>query len=186
MSKQTVKTKLVNGVDLIGLTNTIRAIEADPELAKFEFRAKNKWVDGGLNRTTIDRFYGCREEMSHAQPFELNADEPPVLLGEDRGANPVEYALTALGACLTTAMVYHAASRGVRLESLETQIEGDIDLRGFLGLSNDVRKGYENIRVTFTVKSDAPPEKLAELSRFSPVFDTLSNGTDITLRVNKI
>ena len=185
MSKQTVKTKLINGVDVIGLEDTIRAIQGDPELAKFEFRAKNKWIDGGLNRTSLQSYYGCREEMGRDEPFVNDADEPPVLLGEDRGPNPVEYALNALAACMTTSMVYHAASRGIEIESLESELEGDIDLRGFLGLSEDVPRGYQDIRVTFTVKSDAPAEQLKDLAAFSPVFNTIANSAPISVRVKK-
>jgi uncharacterized OsmC-like protein len=114
----------------------------------------------------------------------LDADEPPVLLGEDQGANPVEFVLHALAACLTTSMVYHAAARAIRIESIESRLEGDLDLRGFLGLSKDVRPGYQNLRVNFTVKSDAPAETLRELTQFSPVFDMMTNPVPVAISVN--
>lgn len=93
----------------------------------------------------------------------FDADEPQVLLGEDHGANPVEFVLTALAGCLTTSLVYHAATQGIKLEEVESKLEGDLDLHGFLGLSDKIRNGYENIRVTFKVKGDAPDKKLEEL-----------------------
>lgn len=176
----------LNGVPVQKVMDTIRAIRQDPELARFEFRATNKWLTGGHNRSTISDFYGARQEdTSRAQPFVLDADEPDVLAGEDRGANPVEFALHALVACLTSSMVYHAASRGIEIESVESRIEGDIDLRGFLGLSDEVRNGYENIRVSFEVKSDASAEQLAELASFSPVLDTIRNPVNVSLNVRK-
>jgi len=109
-----------------------------------------------------------------------------VRLGKDHGPNPVEYVLHALAACLTTFMVYHAAARGIRIEALESTLEGDIDILGFLGLSHTVRKGYQAIRVTMRVKSDAPTEKLAAFCRFSPVYDTISNPVPVTLNVEKV
>lgn len=114
-----------------------------------------------------------------------DADEPAILVGTDKGANPVEYVLHALAACLTTSMVYHAAARGIRIEELESQLEGDLDLRGFMSIGPDVRKGYQNIRVTFKVKSDAPAEKLKELCQFSPVFDTIRNPVAVAIDVQK-
>ena len=108
----------------------------------------------------------------------------PVLLGEDQGANPVEFVLHALAACLTTSMVYHAAAQGIRIDSVESRLEGDLDLRGFLGLSQAVRPGYQNLRVHFTVKSDAPAEKLRELTKYSPVYDIVSNPVPVAISVN--
>ncbi len=115
----------------------------------------------------------------------LEADEPPVLLGEDRTANPVEYLLHALASCLTSSIIYKAAARGITIESLESTLEGDLDARAFLELSNDVRKGYQNIRVTFKVKSGASPEELKECAEFSPVLDVVTHGTPVSLRIEK-
>ena len=153
-------------------------------MAKFQFRAKNTWINGGHNRTTIKEFYGVgKEDTNRTEPFVLDADEPPVLLGEDQGANPLEFVLHALAACLTTSMVYHAAAQGITIDSVESRLEGDLDLRGLLGLSKDVRPGYQNLRGHFTVKSDAPAEKLRELTKYSPVFDIVSNPVPVAIAV---
>lgn len=184
MSTQSMQTRL-NGVDLEGLRNTIEAVQGDAQLAKFEFRAKNRWVSGGRNESEINGYRGCSQEMERVAPFVYEADEPPVLLGDDRSANPVEFVLHALAACLTTSMVYHAAARGIQIEEVESTLEGDLDLQGFLGLSEDVRKGYENIRVSFRVKSDAPVEALQECAMMSPVFETLTRPVPVDVDIQK-
>ena len=177
---------LTNGVDVTALGETIAAINADPGLASFRFRAANEWIAGGHNRSLIGGFYGCRtEDETRAEPFVLDADEPPVLLGEDRGANPVEFLLHALAACMTTSMVYHAAARGIAVEALGSHIEGDLDLRGFLGLSDEVRKGYQAIRARFEVRSDADAETLRALVEYSPVYDVVSRSVPVTVEVHK-
>ncbi|MEX0830320.1 MAG: OsmC family protein [Nitrospirales bacterium] len=176
----------INGVNVDQLGANINAIQGNTGLAKFQFRATNTWINGGHNRTTIKEFYGVgQEDTTRTEPFVLDADEPPVLLGEDYGANPVEFVLHALAACLTTSMAYHAAARGIKIDLIESRLEGDLDLRGFLGLSKDVRPGYENLRVQFTVKSDAPTETLQELTKYSPVFDIISNPVPVEISVTK-
>ena len=173
-----------NGVDVTKLFETIEAVKSDPALASFQFRARNTWLDGGHNRSTIKAFYGCRtEDKSRTEAFRLDADEPPALLGADRGANPVEFVLHALAACLTTSMVYHAAARGIAIEAVDSSLEGDLDLRGFLGLSNQVRKGYHDIRVRMRVKSQESPETLRELTTFSPVYDVVSKSVPVNVIV---
>lgn len=173
-----------NGVNVDQLQANITAIQGEPALAKFQFRATNTWINGGHNRTTIKEFYGVgKEDTTRTQPFVLDADEPPVLLGEDQGANPVEFVLHALASCLTTSMVYHAAARGIKIEAIESRLEGNLDLRGFLGLSKDVRPGYENLRVHFTVKTNAPPETLRELAQYSPVRDIIANPVPVAISV---
>ncbi len=187
MTKSQPTTAAVNGVDVDRMFETIAAIKKDPGLAKFRFRADNRWIDGGRNRSTVQGFHGAgREDDTRREPFVMEADEPHVLLGEDSAPNPVEFLLHALGACLTTSMAYHAAARGIQIESIESQIEGDMDLRGFLGIAPDVRKGYQGIRVTFRVKSDAPAEKLAELASFSPVRESLEKPVPVTIKVQKV
>jgi uncharacterized OsmC-like protein len=176
----------LNGVDVEAVEGTVNAIKEKPELAKFNFRATNNWINGGHNRSTINKYYGALEDHSRSTPFVLDADEPPILAGEDLGANPVEHLLNALAACLTTTLVYHAALRGIHLEEVESELEGDIDLRGFLGLSNEVRRGYKNIRVKFKVKTDVENlEKLKALSKLSPVFDVTSNGTNVDVQIER-
>ncbi len=176
---------ILNGVNVSGLVDTIRAVRQRPELADFIFRAANTWVDGGHCRTRVDGFYGTCEEIPHKKPYEFDADEPPTLLGEDRGANPVEYVLTALSSCMTTALVYHAAAQGIELEAVDSELEGDIDMHGFLDLDPNVRKGYKEIRVKFRVKSAADKAKLTELVKKSPVYDVISNGTQVNISVEK-
>jgi len=174
----------VNGINLNVLNETVSAIKGDPELGKCHFRARNKWVDAAHNCTTISGFYGAKQENTHKQVFELHADEPPILAGNDDGANPVEHLLHALASCVTTSMVAHAAVRGIYIEELESELEGDIDLRGFLGLDADVPKGYTNIRVTYKVKTDvANLSKLKKLAEFSPVYNTLTHGTKVDIQV---
>lgn len=181
---QTKDRGYTNGVDVTALFETLDAIRNDAGLAEFRFRADNKWIDGGHNRSEIQGFFGCHaEDETRAKPFVMDADEPPVLLGRDAGANPVEYLLHSLASCMTTSMVYHAASRGIEIEMLESKLEGDIDLRGFLGLSNEVRKGYRAIRVSFRVKSKAAVSTLKELAKFSPVYDVVSNSLPVEVRV---
>ena len=175
---------IINGVNVTALGEVVEAVKGTPEIAKFQFRARNKWLRGGLNRSSIQGFYGaCAEDSNRTEPFVLDNAEPPVLLGEDEAPNPVEYVLHALAGCMTTTLVYHAAARGIRIESVESVLEGDLDLHGFLRLDESVRNGYENIRVTFKVVSDASEEELADLARISPVFDIVSNPVPIAVSV---
>jgi uncharacterized OsmC-like protein len=173
--------KMINGVDVKKLGELAGELRKNPDLAKFTFRATNRWFDCGHSQTTVTDFYGMGKSVPHTQPFVLDADEPPLLLGKDKGANPVEHLLNALVTCLTAALVYHAAIRGIRIEEVESTVEGDIDLRGYTGISKDVKKGYQNITVTFRVKSDASREKLEECARFSPVFNTVTQGVNVRL-----
>jgi uncharacterized OsmC-like protein len=184
------KSTTINGVNVEELFKTVDAVKKTAAIAKFRFRAYNTWIDGGHNRTSIRNFYGAGgEDTSRKTPFILDADEPKVLLGTDRGANPVEYVLTALAGCLTTSLVYHAAARGIAVEEVESHLEGDLDLRGFLGLSEEVRNGYENIRVTFKIKADATEEQLRELVQLaqnrSPVFDIISHPVPVSVELRK-
>jgi uncharacterized OsmC-like protein len=180
-------TNAVNGVDLDRLVGTIGAITADPALARFQFRARNQWIDGGHSRTTIKDFYGVgQEDPSREEAFVVECDEPPVLLGHDQAPNAAEYVLHALAACLTGSMVYHGAARGIVIDALECTLEGDVDLQGFLGLDDDVRCGYEGIRVSFRVSGDFDDAQLAELAtltRFSPVRDIVSNPVPVAIDV---
>jgi len=174
----------VNGIHLETLQGTVDAIEQDPVLGQCRFRAQNTWLGGNHNRTTISGFYGARQEIAHKQQFELHADEPPILAGGDEGANPVEHLLNALAACVTTSMVAHAAVRGIHIEELESELEGDIDLRGFLGLDDDVPKGFTDIRINFRVKADVDNmERLKRLTAYSPVFNTITRGANVEIQV---
>lgn len=177
-----------NGVDTGVMYATLDAIKAQPELGTFQFRAKNRWIGGSHNRTTIRNFYGAgQEDTSRADEFTIDAGEPAILLGTDTGPNPAEYLLHALAACLTTSIVYVAAARGVKLTEVESTLEGDMDVQGALGLNDDYRNGFERIRVSFTVKGDAPPEKLqgivARAQLRSAVFDMVTNGVPVSVDV---
>ena len=182
-------TTIVNGVDLDRLSGTIDAVTADPALARFEFRARNHWIDGGYSRTTIKDFYGAgQEDTTRTEPFTVDSDEPPVLLGQNRAPNTVEYVLHALAACVSGTIAYHAAARGIALDGLETTIEGDLDLRGFLGLDGSVRPGYEQIRVTIKAAGDFDDNQFAELAslvRYSPVRDIVSNPVPVAIDVTR-
>ena len=175
-----------NGVNVDQLMATIEAVQGNPELAKFEFRAKTNWIDGGHCVTSAKSFYGVGEEdTTRKQTFTMEADHPNVLLGEDLAPTPVEIVLHALGSCLTAAMTYHAAAQGIEIEGMESTLKGGADLQGFLGLDPEVRKGFDGIKVVFKVKSDATEEQLRALSQFSPVFDIISNPTPVSIEFEK-
>jgi uncharacterized OsmC-like protein len=185
-----MKTKMVNGVAVDKLFESVDALRSMPKLASFKFRLSNQWIDGGHNRSTIKNFYGLSEEQTaRTEPFILDADEPPLLLGKDSGPNPVEYLLTALAACVTTSLVYHAAAKGIKLQSVESRLEGDIDIRGFLGIDETIPRGYQNIRMKFKVKSDATDEQLDEIFGYaadhSPVYSTLTQGVKVDVKFER-
>ena len=181
---QAKEINIINGLDTDVLKETVSSVENQPELGKCRFRATNKWLGGGHNCTTITSFYGAGQEISHKQAFELHADEPPILAGQDSAANPAEHLLNALASCMTTSMVAHAAVRGIQIDEVESEIEGDVNLRGFLGLSEDVPKGYTNIRIKFKVKSDVNDmDKLKSLVEFSPVYSTIINGANVDIQI---
>jgi len=177
-----------NGVDTGVMFATLDAIKAQPELGKFQFRARNRWIDGAHNRTTIKDFYAAgQDDASRAQAFTIDAGEPAILLGRDTGANPAEHLLHALAACLTTSLVYVAAARGVKLTEVESSLEGDMDVQGALGLNDDYRNGFEQIRVSFKIAGEATPEKLREVvlraQQRSAVFDMVTNGVPVSVDV---
>lgn len=179
----TVSNRL-NGVDVDQLIGTIGAIKENPSLADFTFRAHTEWREGGHSRTEIQSFYGAgTEDESRERPFVLEGDEPPVLLGRNKGPNAVETVLHSLASCLAVGFIYNAAAQGITVRQLEFDLEGELDLQAFLGLSQDVRPGYENISVRYRVDADAPREKLEELcdyvQRTSPVLDMLRNPVPV-------
>ena len=183
-SQQQQPTGTVNGIDLDDVQETVEALREQAELSRSKFRVSNKWVAACHNQTQVNDFHAGGEEHAHREPYELHADEPPMLGGQDQAPNPVEHLLNALAGCLTTSLVAHAAVRGIQLDEVESQIEGDIDLRGFLGLDPDVPKGYSNIRVRFTVKADgADADQLRRLAEFSPVYNTVTHGAAVDVQV---
>jgi uncharacterized OsmC-like protein len=177
-----------NGVDTEKMFATLDLIKAQPELARFQFRATNRWVDGAHNRSTIKGFYGAGgEDSTRTEEFQLDAGEPAILLGTNTGPNPVEYLLHALAACLTTSIVYVAAARKVKLASVESTLTGDLDARGAFGLDDEPRNGFERIGVSFRVTGDAPDDKLREVveraTKRSAVYDIVTNGVPVAVEV---
>lgn len=179
--------KTLNGLDLKQLHGTVDAIRNDPEIARFEFRNRNVWIGGGENRSTIQEFYGAKAwDTSRSAPFVFTNGEPPVLLGGNEGANPVEFLLHALAGCVTTTTVLHAAARGIRIDSIATRMRGKIDLHGLLGLDESVSAGYESIEIEMDIRADCSDEELDDLLGFarthSPVCNTVCRPVPVTLR----
>jgi uncharacterized OsmC-like protein len=185
-----VDDSLRNGVDTATLFATLDAVKETPEAARFQFRAHNEWVSGTHNRSRISDYFGVGEERSHERTFVFDADHPAVLVGQDHGPTPVEFVLHALAACLTAGLANIAAARQVKLTEVRSTVTGDIDLNGVLGLDPNVRNGYERITVRFTIRGDAPAEKLREIveqSRArSAVYDVLTNGVPVSIEVDTL
>jgi uncharacterized OsmC-like protein len=182
-----VSSNIINGVDVDQITHVIDSIDQDTSFAAFQFRTRNKWVNGGLNCSQIQDFYaGGKEDDTRAEPFVLDADEPAIVAGNDTAPNPVEYVLHALAGCLTTTLIFHASVRGIQIDSCESYLEGDMDVRGLLGISDEVRKGYHHVRVTMKVKSDADVATLKELAMYSSVYDIVSQSLPVELTIEKV
>ncbi len=181
-----------NGLSLEQMHQTIEALKSDPSLARFEFRARNQWINGGENRSTIKDFFGAGvEDASRSEPFVFTNGEPPVLLGQNEGANPVEFLMHALAGCVTTTTVLHAAARGIQINKLSTELTGNIDLQGLLALDNAVSAGYESIRIRMDIEADCSDEELDDLIAFSrdhsPVCSTVCRPVAVTVeRVRNI
>jgi uncharacterized OsmC-like protein len=183
-----VRATVRNGVDTERMFATLDLVRAQPTLARFQFRATNRWIDGAHNRTTIKGFYAAGgEDTTRSEEFQIDAGEPAILLGADTGANPAEHLLHALAACLTTSIVYVAAARKVELTSVESSLTGDMDVRGALGVDDEPRNGFERIGVSFRVTGDAPEEKLREIvqraQERSAVYDMVTNGVPVAVDV---
>ncbi len=177
-----------NGVSVEQMFGTLDAVKAQPSIAAFQFRASNRWMGGSHNRSSIKSFYAAGgDDTTRTHGWDVDAGEPNILLGKDEGPNPAEYALHALAACLTTSIVYVATARKVNLTEVESTFEGDADVRGALGISDEVRNGFSRIRVHFNVKGDASPEKLAEIveraKARSFVYDVMTNGVPVSIDV---
>ncbi len=176
----------LNGVNVDQLVGTVNAIKANPGLARFKFRATSDWIEGGHSKTTIQGFYGAgQEDASRTKPFYMEGDEPPVLLGTNTAPNAVEAVLHALASCLAVGFAYNAAAQGIKVDSLQFKLEGDLDLHGFLGLSDKTRPGFQNIRLSYRVKANAPREKIVALCDYvqktSPVLDIIRNPVPVTV-----
>ena len=184
-----IKKNILNGINVEQLFSTIDLIKENPDIAKFKFRAKNKWIKGAHNRATVKDFYGALKEDISRDSAVFEIDEPPILLGNNLGSNPVEYLLVALSGCLTTSMIAHAAARGIEIRGLESRYEGDIDLQGFLGLSEDVPVGYQSIKIYFKIDadvSDDQKETLVQMAqKYSPVFNTITKSAPVSVYLDK-
>lgn len=179
----------VNGIDLKGLINVRNTLQENPGTGRIKFRAKHRWADGAHAYTTIQDFnLGGQDDNTRPAPFILESDEPTVLLGTNLGPGATEAVLHALASCLDATMIYHAAAQGVRIDHLEMDMEGDLDLRGLLGISEDVRNGFQEVRVTFHVSADASEEKIRELCELaqkrSPVFDIVTHPVTVNVTVD--
>jgi uncharacterized OsmC-like protein len=180
----------INGVDTAGVFATIQAVRTQPELGKFTFRASNRWLAGTHSESRTETFSGAGAEHSHKAVYRFDADHPAVLVGQDDGPAPVEFLLYGLAACLTAGIANVAAARGVRLTAVESKVEGDIDLRAIFGITDEVRNGYDRIRISFRIAGDAPAEKLraivAQSRARSAVFDVLAHGTAVEVDVETL
>jgi uncharacterized OsmC-like protein len=185
--KVTTMPKPRNGVDVATLFSTLDAIKGQKDIAKFQFRATNRWISGAHSESTINGYHGAGQEMTRPQAFAHEADHPPILVGKDNAPTPVEFLLHALAACLTAGIGTVAAARGIDLTEVESIVEGNIDLLGVLGLDPAVRNGYQGIRVSFRIKGDASEEDLKKIvlrSRDrSAVYDVLTNGVPVDIEV---
>lgn len=183
------KEKFVNGINVDQLFDTIDMVKKNPEIAMFNFRATNQWIAGTHNQATVKNFYGAGMEDSSRDPMVFELDEPPVLCGTNLGANPVEYLLAALSGCLTTTMIAHAAARGIEIRKVESRYEGDIDLHGFLGLSDAVPVGYKRIGVYFKIDADVSEDQKEELvamaQKYSPVFNSIAKPVPVSVQLDK-
>jgi len=194
MEMQSQTTKMprapMNGVNTPVLLATINAVAAQPELAKFQFRATNQWIEGTHSRSSMQGFFGAGGEHKHEKSYFADGDHPAVLCGADKGPTPVEWLLHALATCITAGIGNIAAARGVKLTRVQSYVEGDIDLRGILGISDEVRNGYQNISIRFEIEGDAPPEKLQQIVEQararSAVFDVLTNGVPVEVGMKSV
>jgi uncharacterized OsmC-like protein len=184
----TANTKTRNGVNVEALFGALDAVKAQPEAAKFQFRASNEWVKGTHSRSRIHDFFGLGQELAHREAHEFNADHPEQLTGTDLAPTPVEYLLHALAACITAGIGNIASARGIDLTRIRSTVTGDIDLVGILGLDDSVRNGYQKIDVRLVIEGDAGAEELRgvvnrSIAR-SAVYDMLTNGTSVTVQVD--
>jgi uncharacterized OsmC-like protein len=180
-------TTIDNGVNVQALLDAREALKGAPEAAQFTWRASSKWQNGVHSTTTIQNFFGLGEEQSHKSETVFTADHPEVFAAEDNGITPIEYLLVGLASCLTAGVASVAQNRGIQLRSVESTVEGNHDIRGILGADGDVRNGFNDIKVTFTIDADASKQDIealvAQSEKRSAVFDALTNPTNVTVEV---
>lgn len=180
--------KTVNGFDQEAIAGVVAALQTNPEIGNFELRATNQWIDGAHNRSYVQDFYGAgQEDTSRTEPFIYDNDEPPVLLGTNIGANPGEVLLHGLLGCMTTAMVLLAAARGIEIGAVSSRVEGDIDIKGFLGMAPHGVKGFQQIRVTFDIEGvdEAQKQELLTLAKQSPLYNSLIHPMDVQVALKE-
>lgn len=178
-----VMEKKLNGIDTQALKKTAGQMSQHPELARCEFRLRGEWLGGDSNLSSVRDFYAAGAERQHRKTFHFQAGEPELLQGKDEGANPVEFLLSALSACMTTTIAYYAAMNGIKIEKMESEFKGDLDLRGLFNLDEDVCPGYQKIRAHFRIKTRGPKEALEKYIRFSPVYDVVSRSVPVETTV---
>ncbi|MGH8945526.1 MAG: OsmC family protein [Acidimicrobiia bacterium] len=176
-----------NGVNTEGLFGALDAVKAQPEAAKFQFRATNEWISGTHSRSTIYDFFGLGAEQTHVESHSYEADHPKQLVAMDNAPTPVEFLLHALAACITSGIGNISAARGIELKRVKSTVRGDIDLAGLLGVDPTVRNGYQAIEMEVTIEGDASEEDLRgvverSIAR-SAVYDMLTNGTSVAVGV---
>ncbi|MFN0303185.1 MAG: OsmC family protein [Burkholderiales bacterium] len=177
-----------NGVNVEALLGAREALTAAPAAAKFTWRATNKWVNGTHSQTKVKGFYGLGQEQNHKTEFSFEADHPAVFASEDKGATPVEMVLAGLASCLTAGVAAVAQHRKIQLRSVTATLEGGMDLQGILGIDDDVRNGFDGIKVTYKIDADATKEQIealvAQSQKRSAVFDIITNPTNVTVQVS--
>ena len=176
-----------NGVNVQALLDAREALKGAPEAAKFTWRASCKWRNGTHSKTDVQSFFGLGQEQRHKTETSFDADHPEIFASEDNGITPIEYVLVGLASCLTAGVASVAQNRGIQLRSVESNVEGKMDIRGILGIDSDVRNGYDDIKVKFNIDADASPEDIealvAQSQKRSAVFDALTNPTNVTVSV---
>jgi uncharacterized OsmC-like protein len=181
-------TRTKNGVDVEALFGALGAVKAQPEAAKFQFRATNSWVAGTHSRSTIHDFFGLGSELAHRESHSYDADHPEQLTGTDQAPSPVEFLLHALAACITAGIGNVASARGIELTSVESTVAGDIDLVGLLGIDDTVRNGYQRIEMVVRIEGDGDTDQLRQIVERSiarsAVYDMLTNGTEVSVQVD--
>jgi len=176
-----------NGVNVQALLDAREALKGAPDATKFTWRAACKWQNGTHSKTDVQSFFGLGQEQQHKTQTSFDADHPEIFASEDKGITPIEYVLVGLASCLTAGVAAVAQNRGVQLRSVESQLEGKMDIRGILGMDADVRNGYDDIKVTFKIDADAPKKDIeaivAQSQKRSAVYDIIANPVNVTVEV---
>src|SRR4051812_150396 len=180
-------TNVNNGVNVDALLAAREALRGAPQAAKFKWRASCKWKNGTHTNSKVEGFHGLGAEQKHKTESSFEADHPEIFASQDLGITPIEYVLVGLASCLTAGVAAVAQNRGVQLRSVESKLEGQMDIRGILGIDGDVRNGYDDIKVTFKIDADAPKQEIeaivAQSQKRSAVYDVITNPVNVTVAV---